>query len=402
MSKPAAEALETESADNATVREATASGAENAESGASEQLDVDSIDTPAGYEAAVEALRNGKVEAGDGEGDGAGDADESQADEAEARGDESDAGVEDTEATAGDESGEGNEGEEDANESENDEGDGDDADGNIPKRIRLTGLSERKALAMKIAARNPDMSFAEAERRANKQLGISAETEDAGEEGGRKTTETKAEAKEGNLPDTVEGTKALIADLKAKRSAALGKDMNFTLAAELIDQIEAAQEHMSALREAGIRKEEQGRSKFEADVQAAKGRAVEVYPDVTKADSPLVAKMREIDAQLEADENPLFHSPDKYFKVAQMAANELGIAPRRPGTKTPEKTVVKKPAAKAGEAPRSTVKQAAPIAGAAARSSQVTAPQKSEEILAGVKDLESYEALTEQLRKQRR
>lgn len=400
MSKPAAEALETESADKATVREATASGAENAESGASEQLDVDSIDTPAGYEAAVEAWRNGKVEAGDG--DGAGDEDDGQANEAEARGDESDAGDEDTEATAGDESGEGNEGEEDANESENDEGDEDEGDGKIPKRIRLTGLSEAKALAMKIAARNPDMSFAEAERRANKQLGITAEAEDAGEEGGKKTTETKAEAKEGNLPDTVEATRALIADLKAKRSVALGKDMNFTLAAELIDQIEAAQEHMSALREAGIRKEEQGRSKFEKDVQDAKGRAVEVYPDVTKADSPLVAKMREIDAQLEADENPLFHSPDKYFKVAQMAANELGIAPRRPGTKTAEKTVVKKQAVKTADAPRSTVKQAAPIAGAAARSSQVTASQKAEEILGGVTDMESYEALTEQLRRKGR
>jgi hypothetical protein len=71
-------------------------------------------------------------------------------------------------------------------------------------------------------------------------------------------------------------------------------------------------------------------------------RAVELYPDAAKAGSPLYNRMAEIHDDLEATGNPLVNAPDKALKIAQMAANELQIAPRRAAA--PVKTGTRSPA----------------------------------------------------------
>jgi hypothetical protein len=69
-------------------------------------------------------------------------------------------------------------------------------------------------------------------------------------------------------------------------------------------------------------------TQFKAAVAASKQTALRTYPDCGNPNSPLSKKMAEIGDRLEAQKNPIVYSYDAPFKVAQMAANELGIAPK--------------------------------------------------------------------------
>lgn len=69
------------------------------------------------------------------------------------------------------------------------------------------------------------------------------------------------------------------------------------------------------------------KKQFYAAEEASKAKAVKFYPDVTNAKSKLVARMVEINEQLKEADDDLYYSPDKHFKIAQMAALELGIQP---------------------------------------------------------------------------
>jgi hypothetical protein len=60
-------------------------------------------------------------------------------------------------------------------------------------------------------------------------------------------------------------------------------------------------------------------------------KAVSSYPDAAVEGSALWNEMAAIDAALEQQGNPLFSDPNKGFKIAQMAANNLAIAPKLPG-----------------------------------------------------------------------
>jgi hypothetical protein len=61
---------------------------------------------------------------------------------------------------------------------------------------------------------------------------------------------------------------------------------------------------------------------------ASLAKAAAHYPDSAVEGSALWHEMAAIDAALEAQGNPLFSEPDKAYKIAMMAANNLGIAPR--------------------------------------------------------------------------
>jgi hypothetical protein len=73
-------------------------------------------------------------------------------------------------------------------------------------------------------------------------------------------------------------------------------------------------------------------------------RAVELYPDAAKEGSPLYNRMAQIHNDLEATGNPLVNAPDKALKIAQMAANELNIAPKTKQATAPAKTGTRSPA----------------------------------------------------------
>lgn len=148
-----------------------------------------------------------------------------------------------------------------------------------------------------------------------------------------------------NFPETVAESETLLKDLRTQRKQAFVQELDFEKAADLDEKIEAIKDHIASVKDADVVAQQNAVTEWNQTLEASKSHAVETYPDVTNADSELVKKMIEIDAQLEEDKNPLFHAPDKPFKLAQMAANEIGIAPKRPGS--PNKVVSSQPAAKA-------------------------------------------------------
>jgi len=66
---------------------------------------------------------------------------------------------------------------------------------------------------------------------------------------------------------------------------------------------------------------------FAAAVQRSRQQALQHYPGCMTDGSPLHSKIPEIGAMLKQHDNPIVNSPDAPFKITQMAANELGIAP---------------------------------------------------------------------------
>jgi hypothetical protein len=75
--------------------------------------------------------------------------------------------------------------------------------------------------------------------------------------------------------------------------------------------------------------EDPNNAEFKAAVIASQNMAVRIYPDSGVNGTPLAKKMIEIADRMEAQKNPLVYSYDAPFKIAQMAANELGIAPKQ-------------------------------------------------------------------------
>mgnify|MGYP006905789511 CR=1 FL=1 len=152
-------------------------------------------------------------------------------------------------------------------------------------------------------------------------------------------------------PDSIEGSKAMLADLRAQRKKAFASDLDFELVADLDEKIDALKDHIGSLNTAeseALRKQE---AEWDSTLEKSKGAAVTAYPDCTNPASALVKEMNKIDAALKETENPLYHSPEKPFKLAQMAANNLGIAPKTaasaPAKPAASSQPVKKPAAAA-------------------------------------------------------
>jgi len=130
-------------------------------------------------------------------------------------------------------------------------------------------------------------------------------------------------------PDTVESATARLAEIKAERKTAFAQELDFEKAAELDEQIDALKDRIEELRRSEVDSLLQEDKRWESAVIESKAKAVQFYPDVTDAQSSLVKRMVEIDKTLKETGNELYYSSDKPFKLAQMAANEIGKAPKR-------------------------------------------------------------------------
>jgi hypothetical protein len=204
-----------------------------------------------------------------------------------------------------------------------------------PPQYRWRPKSEVDALAMDIIKRaeksGKEMTLNEALAQAGAILAPDKGSDaDAGDTGG-------AEA----LPDTLKDAEALLVDLRAQRKQAFAKDLDFERAAELDERIEALRDHLGTLKNAEAAARQDQEAAWEQTLAEAKTKAVALYPDAAQPTSALVKRMVEIDAALKETGNDLFYSPEKPLKLAQMAANELGIAPRAGGAKPASSQPVK-------------------------------------------------------------
>jgi hypothetical protein len=236
---------------------------------------------------------------------------------------------------------------------------------NLPERVRIGNWSEVERKAIALRARNPDMSLDEALARIK-----------------------------GNAPEEVEETKqsmpsldeveAQVARVKADRKQAL-KDLDFEKLGDLDETLDGLREKQAQLRESAKEAEVEARASYQRSVEDSKRKAVSFYPDTTDRQSQLVRRMVEIDNALKEQDNPLYYSADKPFKIAQMAGNDLGIAPKDPNRKV-EKVVTPAPSSASRKAIQT------PIASGNARSNG-SSIKSLETVLDGISDEEAFRSL---------
>ncbi len=190
------------------------------------------------------------------------------------------------------------------------------------KNIRLNLAQEDKVgrLAISFMKRNRDMPMEEAVARARTQLGIKSPQEQA----------AAPATPESTLPKTVDDTVAAIAQLRADRKKLSG-ELRIDEAADLSDKIEDLIQHRANLERQSERQETEQATAYERQFDASEARAVELYPFAADPESAGAKRMREIEADLQSNDDPLYGSPDKPLRIAQMVAAELKIAPKRKG-----------------------------------------------------------------------
>lgn len=261
-----------------------------------------------------------------------------------------------------------------------------------PPQYRWRPKSEVDALAMDIIKRAEKSGKEISMKDALVQAETILKNDDSGEDGADTAN---------NFPNTITESEALLADLRAQRKQAFAKDLNFEKAADLDEKIEEIKDHIGSLRHTEALTRQDQETQWNRTLAESKAKAVELYTDVTDPESELVKKMVEIDARLLESGNELYHSPEKPLKLAQMAANELGLPPKKSGDPAPTKTKVASPQpikATAPAVPRPVPPASFPMSGTA-RTTQQSNPNGQFAVeLDKVTDEESWRAAMSKLK----
>lgn len=222
----------------------------------------------------------------------------------------------------------------------------------LPTRYRLQVREDDEVgrLAAALKKRNKDWSLEDAVSAARKRLGKDEPPAPAADS---KTStqpkdESAAPAKDAapKPEDEVKELEAKVKELRAAKAQA-NKEVDMEKVAELDAQLDDLRDKlMDAKVAAKAPKPEPAKqpakpdakpapvadpaeaAAYDAKFDASLERATNLYPDATKADTAFGKRMAEIDRMLEKEGDPLFHSPDKPFRVAAMVAAELGVAPK--------------------------------------------------------------------------
>jgi len=236
------------------------------------------------------------------------------------------------------------------------------AEAELPERVRIGSWSENERKALKIRARNPDLTLEQA------MAMVKGEAEPA-----------KAQEEQFVAPADIENKIEEVAQAKA----AAFKNLEFDKVAELEVEMLKLNRELRKSEKMAVERENVQQTQRAKGIEEAKARAVEFYPDAGKADSALVKKMNEIFDVMVDTGNPLVRDPSMPFKLTQMAANELGIAPRNPSAKAPSPSVARK-------AP-----SIQPASGNARTTPQ--APLNARDLANKLDDLEAYQLLMAKL-----
>ncbi len=203
----------------------------------------------------------------------------------------------------------------------------DDGDGPISpitgKRTHLRFKEDDKVgrLAASIMKRNRDLGMEEAVERAKNQLGIKPKPAEAA---------TESAAPKSDLPDSVEAVDKELERIEAEREKAL-IDLRFEDVAKFDKSMRQLDRHRFTLERDGERNLAKQESDYNAAYSASETKATDLYEFAGNPDSDGYKRMAEIDAALKENNDPLYASPDKPLRVAQMVAAELKIAPKRKG-----------------------------------------------------------------------
>ena len=222
---------------------------------------------------------------------------------------------------------------------------------NASNRFRIRAMDDVEAEALALRKRHPDWSLEKCLVSAKSVLGIQEQTTTPESQDQASTVETST--------SITQQIKELRVKLKEATSA-----LEFETAAEISDQIEELRDRQVDSRIAEVQEQsrnEAARSQeFDAKWEEGKRQAVAFYPDTDKPDSEITKRMIEINDWMDRNGDPIFHSPDKLFTLAKMAAAELGIPMKRPVSKDaprPSKSPVEPASGNARTAPANPTKR---------------------------------------------
>lgn len=191
--------------------------------------------------------------------------------------------------------------------------------------LRLAQDDRVGRLAASLMKRNRDLPMDEAVEKAKAQLGIKPKASEA--------TPAK-EAPKSDLPETVEAVDAEIRRLRTERKKA-NTELKFEDASDMSDKLDDLLQHRFNLERQGERKQAAEATAYTDAFAKSQAKAVELYAFAGDPESAAFKRAAEIDRDLKANGDPLYDSPDKPLRVAQMVAAELAIAPRKKGATTP-------------------------------------------------------------------
>jgi hypothetical protein len=120
-----------------------------------------------------------------------------------------------------------------------------------------------------------------------------------------------------------------IEQLRAERKEAAA-NIDTVKQNELTEEIEALRDQLKDAREAVITGEQQ----FQKQVSESYAKTDSIYPAATDPKHPIHAEVERIWSAMQSQENPLISDADAPFKIYQMAANALGIAPSSSSSKS--------------------------------------------------------------------
>jgi hypothetical protein len=184
-------------------------------------------------------------------------------------------------------------------------------------RVRLSDLDSRQQEAILLvkqkAKEGEPISLSEAEARVNAKYGVKPDSE----------TPSSDPAPAAPTPDAL---KAQIDALKADRRKA-AEDMDTLKLTELSEQIEDLQLQYIDAKEAAKAADLTAEQEFQSQVTESRSKRDRVYPAAADPANPIHSEAEKIWNAMQEQGNPLIFDADAPFKVYQMAANNLGIAP---------------------------------------------------------------------------
>lgn len=194
-------------------------------------------------------------------------------------------------------------------------------------RIRPPTDDKQGRLAAAFMQRNKDWTMKQAMDAAAKQLGIEPEIA---------PTATPTPAQKTDLPATVEGVDSSIEALQVERLKAF-TELRFEDVAKIDSSVRKLDVHRLKLERDGDRQQQAQAAAYDRQFDSSVTQSHALYDFATKPDSEGGKRMLEIEQALKETNDPLYNSPDKPLKIAQMVATELNIAPRRKGAPAPAK-----------------------------------------------------------------
>jgi hypothetical protein len=246
-------------------------------------------------------------------------------------------------------------------------------------RLRSNDLIEKEAFNLK--GRNRDMPIEECLERAKAKL--LREGKITAEES------TNAEYTSGDspngMPATLDATEAEIARLTNLADEAYNDDLDFTKGKEYQAEVNKLHRHVGTLQ---LREFEQRQATQQQEIserqqtyRESESMARDLYDFTNDPNHAGYQRMGEIDARLKAANDPRFTDPNKPLLITQMAAAELGIAPKGKSKKPADKI--------AGKPPQTT----APVqpAGGNSRTQTQSNKEQLDGVIDGIKTMEDFE-----------